>query len=340
MRVAVTGANGHVGGNLVRALLAAGHAVRVLVHHRTEALDGLAVERLRGDVDSPATLRALFAGVDLAYHLAAQVSVDGDHGGRVQRVNVEGTRNVADAALAAGVRRLVHMSSVHAFVTAPGRPITEASPRADGPGYAAYDRSKAAGEEQVRQAIARGLDAVILNPTGVLGREDFRPSRMGRFFLLLFRRRLPALVEGGFDWVDVRDVVAGALAAAARGRTGDNYLLSGNYATVPELAALAARVTGVPAPRLTTPRWLAGASAPAALLLARALRPDPLFTPEAVRALGAAPRVSHAKAAEELGYAPRPLADTVADVYRSFRERGVIPRAAPLVLTAERLTAP
>jgi dihydroflavonol-4-reductase len=228
MRAAVTGANGHVGGNLVRALLAAGHAVRVLVHRRTEALEGLAVERVQGDVGSPEPLSELFAGVDVAYHLAAQVSVDGDHGGRVQRVNVEGTRNVAAAALAGGVRRLVHMSSVHAFVTAPGHPVTEASPRADGRGHAAYDRSKAVGEEQVRQAIARGLDAVILNPTGVLGREDFRPSRMGRFFLLLFRRRLPALVEGGFDWVDVRDVVAAALAAAERGRAGESYLLSGS----------------------------------------------------------------------------------------------------------------
>ncbi len=340
MRVAVTGANGHVGGNLVRALLAAGHSVRVLVHHRTEALEGLAVERVQGDVGSPAPLRGLFAGVDVAYHLAAQVSVDGDHGGRVQQVNVEGTRNVAAAALAAGVRRFVHMSSVHAFVTAPGRPVTEASPRADAHGHAAYDRSKAVGEEQVREAITRGLDAVIVNPTGVLGREDFRPSRMGSFFLLLFRRRLPALVEGGFDWVDVRDVVAAAMAAAERGRTGESYLLSGSYATVRQLAALAARVTGVPAPRLTTPRWLARASAPAALLAARALRQEPLFTPEAVLTLGAEPRVSHAKAADELAHAPRSLADTVGDVYRSFRERGVIPRDTPLAPLGEGADAP
>ncbi|MBN2194817.1 MAG: NAD-dependent epimerase/dehydratase family protein [Polyangiaceae bacterium] len=335
MRVAVTGGTGHIGGNLIRSLLEGGHKVRVLVRERADALDGLAVERIRGDVCVPESLRELFAGVDLAYHLAARVSVDGDQGGLVQRVNVDGTRNVVAAALAARVRRLVHASSIHAYATAPGTPIVEGGPKARGRRHPAYDRSKALAEEQVQRGIERGLDAVIVNPTGVIGRHDLQPSRMGEFFRLLCERHLPMLVEGGFDWVDVRDVVSSMLTAADRGRRGESYILSGTYATVRELATIATAVTGVPAPRWQAPQWLARLGAPFALMAAHTLRREPLFTPESLRALRAEPRVTHDRAAAELGHCPRPLRATIEDVYRSFRRRGVIPTDAPLTFTLE-----
>lgn len=328
MRVAVTGGTGHIGGNLVRALLARGDTVRVLVHEATAAIDGLDVERVTGDVRNLESLRPLCDGVEVLYHLAGCISIDGDRGGLVQEVNVEGTRNVVTAALEARVRRMIHTSSIHAFDMTPGRPVTEESPRASSPGHSAYDRSKAVGEEQVRQGLAQGLDAVIVHPTGVIGRWDFRPSRMGAFFLMLHGRKLPALIEGGFDWVDVQDLVASMVAAVDRGRTGESYNLPGRWASVREVADLAAQITGVPCPRWSTPQWLARVGAPFAVIGARVLRADPLYTPESLAALRSERRVVGDKAARELGHAPRPLRSTIEDLYRCFRERGVIAASA------------
>jgi len=325
---AVTGATGHVGANLVRALLDDGRRVRAINRTRGPALDGLDIEFVAVDVLDAHALRRAFEGVDVVYHLAAMISVAGDPDGLVRATNVDGVRNVADAALDAGVRRLVHCSSIHAFdLDRPGI-VTEDSPRARGMHLPPYDRSKAEGEDELRRAVDRGLDAVIANLTAVLGPCDFGPSRMGAVLLALARRRLPALVEGGFDWVDVRDVCTGMIAAESKGRTGENYLLAGHRVPIVEVAALAAAATGVRAPRFAAPMWLAQGTAPAGLWWSRLRGSDPLFTPESLHALRKDPVVSTAKAAEELGYEPRPLRDTVADSYAWFRTRGLLRSAA------------
>jgi dihydroflavonol-4-reductase len=327
MMVAVTGGSGHVGANLLRALLAEGHRVRTLVHRSTRAIEGLGVEQVRGDVLDPRSLRELCDGVEVVYHLAALISIDGDRGGRVERVNVEGTENVTMAALGAQVRRLVHASSIHAFDLRPrGQPVDETRPRSDAPGHPPYDRSKAAGERAVRHACGRGLDAVIVNPTGVLGPHDYGPSRMGRFFLALYWRRLWALVEGGFNWVDARDVARGMMAAARVGRLGESYILSGHWCSVVELSRLAHAINRVSPPRWTVPLAVARVGAPFATLGARLLGRDPLYTTESLRALRAEPRIVRAKAERELGYQVRPLGETIEAVYHWLASDGLIPR--------------
>ena len=215
LSVVVTGAAGHLGSNLVRALLARGESVRAMVHENREPLADLEVEQVRGDVRDPESLRRAFAGTDVVYHLAGVISIDGDRGGLVREVNVDGAANAAEAALAAGVRRMVHVSSIHAFRMTPlDRPLDETRARVeDKPGeHAAYDRSKAEGERRVRLVVEKGLDCVIVHPSAVIGRLDFAPSRMGRVFLDLYHRSMPALIDGGFDFVDVRDVTQGTIA--------------------------------------------------------------------------------------------------------------------------------
>jgi len=323
--VVVTGASGHVGANLVRALVARGDRVRAVVHRDDRALAGLPVERVRADVCDAASLRAVFDGADVAYHAAAVISIDGDPGGRVHATNVTGAENAARAALDTGVRRFVHFCSVHAFVQQPAHaPLDEGRERvpAMGGGHPAYDRSKAEGERRVREAMEDGLDAVILHPTGIIGPEDHGPSRMGRFFLALHDRTLPSLVGGGFDWVDVRDVVSSALVAADRGVSGQSYLLAGRWASMRELSALSAEVAGVVPPRLSAPRWVARAGAPFVGAWSRLTGSDPLYTGESIRALGAARRVVDEAARGDLGHAPRPLEESVRDVYAWFRETG------------------
>jgi dihydroflavonol-4-reductase len=316
----VTGASGHLGANVVRALIGADATVRAVDVRPGAALAELDVEFVRGDVTAPATLERAFAGADFVLHLAARISIAGDPDGSVRRVNVDGVRNVAEAALAAGVRRMVHCSSLHAFdVGATRGPVRENSRRATAPSLPAYDRSKAAGEEELRRVIDRGLDAVIVNPSGMFGPVDPEPSRMGRVLLALFRGRIPIAVAGAFDWVDVRDVASALLTAAEHGRTGENYLIGGHRASVSELGRVAAQVAGRRAPRLVAPLGPVCAVADLTVRLAGPRRASRLLlTPESLHALATDPVVDYSKAVAELGYRPRPLDETVRDLYASF----------------------
>ena len=329
MTVVVTGATGHVGANLVRELLQRGRKVRVLIHQEEIGLEGLDVERVTGDVRDLATLERAFADAEIVYHLAAVISIVGDPDGRVHAVNVDGARNAAQAALRCGVRRFVHTCSIHAFDQAPlSEPLDEQRARVVSRSHPAYDRSKAAGEAEVRKVISEGLDAVIIHPTAVIGPHDYRPSRLGRLFIDLYHRRLPALVSGGFDWVDVRDLVAGILSAEERGRRGESYLLSGTWHSVRELAQIAAEVTGVPAPRLTTPMWLARVGAPFAEGWSKLTRKEPMFTREALAALRANREIVRVKARDELAYTARPTAESVREIYAWLEGAGMLAKAA------------
>jgi len=328
MDVAVTGATGHLGGNLVRALLEEGRSVRVLVRSDRRAIDGLPVEVVEGDVLDPEALARLFRGVGTVFHLAARISIVGSEGGLVERTNVGGPRNAVRACREAGVGRLVHVSSIHAFDTDPSdREIDETRAPALDAHHMAYDRSKAMGQAVVLEAVREGLDAVIVNPAALLGPHDHKISRMGEVLLDIYHRRLPALIDGGYNWVDVRDVVSGILAAERRGRTGECYLLTGHWAHVCELSALVAELTGRKTPRGRTPLWLAMvASYPAlwwGLLRGRA----PKFSPGAIRSIRMHRHISHAKATAELGYEPRPLRDTVRDTLEWFRGEGLLDEA-------------
>jgi dihydroflavonol-4-reductase len=321
----ITGASGHVGGNLARALVQKGVRPRVLVHRDTRAIDGLDVERVGGDVLDGASLGRAFEGAGVVYHLAAHISIDGAQGGAVRRINVQGTRNVVEACLRSGVRRLVHFSSIHAISQFPrDRVIDENNPPSEPPRCHEYDFTKAEGERLVREGVERGLDAVILNPTGILGPHDYKPSPFGQVLLDLFNGRFPALVGGGFNWVDVRDVVEGAVAAVQKGRRGERYILSGHYVTLVDLAKLAEEISGAKAPRFTAPLWLAMIGAPFVTAWNRIRGGRPLYTTEAIETLRWNRNVSCAKAEKELGYRRKPIRETLEDTYRWFKEAGKI----------------
>lgn len=192
MTAVVTGASGHLGANLCRALLDGGargsgsvprrrERVRAVDLRRGPGLGGLDVDFVAADVADPAGLRAALAGADVVYHLAARISIAGDPDGAVWRTNVAGARIAAEAALAAGARRFVHCSSLHAFDVAAcrGRPVDESAPRATAAHLPVYDRSKAAGEAEVRRLADRGLDAVVVHPSGSSARSTPSPPAWG-----------------------------------------------------------------------------------------------------------------------------------------------------------------
>jgi dihydroflavonol-4-reductase len=325
MTVLVTGASGHIGGNLVRALLDRGTEVRALVRNDTRALDGLDVDRAPGDVLDPKSVNNAMRGAQAVFHLAGLISVDGDRQGLMKQTNIQGTGNVVDACLGTGVKRLVHFSSIHALASQPeDETIDETRPLVRGSSMLAYDLTKARSEDEVQRGVKEGLDAVIVNPGAVIGPFDFKPSPMGEVILNLLKRRMPALVGGGFNWVDVRDVVKGAIAAMEKGRTGERYLLTGHWLSVVDLAKIVEEVSGVKRPGFVSPMWLAGVGAPFVTAFSRMTRKRPLYTSESLKVLRHHRHITHAKAEKELGYKPRPTRETVEDIVAWLKRAGMI----------------
>ena len=327
MRV-ITGASGHIGGVLARTLVERYgiRTVRAIFRKRQGTAADLDIEWVNGDILDKESLVTAFEGAEVVFHLAALVSVDPRRAKEFHAANVLGTRNVVEASLECGVRRLVHFSSVYAYNQYPlDEVLDESRGFADSPRHGAYDRSKADSEMEVRRGIDRGLDAVILNPTGVIGPFDGGPSHMGQFLLDLYRRRIPAQIAGGFDLVDVRDVVDVAVAAEIQARCGENYLLPGGWYSMRNLTLSSQQVTGVAAPRLVFPMFMARFWAPFQVILDRSCGRRPLYTPTSLRVMsGSNRRISSAKAQAELGFRPRPLADSVRDAYRWFDEQGML----------------
>ena len=325
MSVLVTGASGHIGGNLVRALLDQGREIKVVVREDSRAIQGLDVQKINADVLDYDSLLKACNGADVIYHLAAKISITGEEGGAVHQVNVIGTRNVVRACLESGVKRLIHFSSIHALCCMPpDKPVDESNFLSDGDRALPYDKSKALGEKEVMAGVNNGLDAVILRPTGVLGPHDYKPSAMGEVFLLLHKRKIPALVEGGFNWTDVRDVVQGAIAAEQKGRTGEAYILSGTWLSFGDMAVIFEEITGVKTPKWMTPMWLARLGAPFVTMFNKLIGKRPLYTNCSLDALCWNRQISHAKATKELNYSPRPIRETIVDSVNWFKKAGMI----------------
>ncbi|HEY3228882.1 MAG TPA: NAD-dependent epimerase/dehydratase family protein, partial [Roseiflexaceae bacterium] len=227
MKVLVTGGTGFLGANLVAALLERGDAVRVLRRANSSliALDGLPVEHVIGDILEPDAVARAVAGCDLVFHVAALASYWRARRDQVYRVNVEGTRIVMDACSRAGVPRVVHTSSVAAVgIPPPGTVGDETTPFDALSATFAYADSKHRAEAEVQNAVARGLDVVIVNPASVFGAGDHYLNT-GRIVIEYGRGRIPVVPPGGMCVVDVDAVVRGHLLAAERGRAGERYIL-------------------------------------------------------------------------------------------------------------------
>lgn len=310
----VTGAAGLVGGNLVRALLAQGRAVRALVHRDRRALAGLDVEIVNADVADPDSLVRAFAGAEVVYHAAGSISLRMDNWDEMALVNITGTRNVIRACLQCGVRRLLYFSSVEALRQEPlDQPLDENRPSFAGPAASPYVRSKAAAEQIVEESIAQGLDTVVLLPTAIVGPLDFRPSYFAQSLLKLVHGKIPVLVEGGYDWVDVRDVVTGAIQAERLAPPGSRYILSGEWHSLSEVARMVELIAGGPAPRLVLPLWMAQLGEPFMVHIARFSGSEPLYTRAMLNALRSNRRVDHSRATRDLGYSPRTFQATITD---------------------------
>jgi len=323
MKALVTGSSGFIGAAACRALLEHGYAVRAF-HRATSSLrllEPLAVEHALGDLTQPETLVEAMSGVDAVLHCAAWVGFNDP--GRLYSVNVEGTRSVVQAALRAGVRRLVYTSSVTALGIPPAgahSPLDEQHTWNHPPEFFPYGYSKYLSELEVQKGVLLGLDAVIANPTLVLGAGDIyrQSSSIVRQFA---NRRVPVAVQGGINLVHVSDVAQGLVAALERGSRGERYILGGTNLTYVQLSQVLSRVTGVPAPSVVLPGGLLRASQGLARLLERFFE-LPVSTDVFLLA-GRYLYYDLRKAHSQLGL-PAPLSpdQAVGDAYAWFLEKG------------------
>jgi dihydroflavonol-4-reductase len=330
MKALVTGSTGFVGANLVEGLVAARHQVRALHRSssRLDALAGLSYEPAIGDVLDLASLEDVMGGVDWVFHVAA-VADYWRQGGTTQlyQVNVEGTRHVLAAALASGVRRVVFTSSAAALGMPPeqtGASLDESATFDLPPSRFPYGHSKHLAEEVVREFVARGLDAVIVNPTVILGPKDLN-FISGSIIREVYRRRVRAVPPGCINYVDVSDVVAGQIAAAERGRMGERYLLGGHNLTHREALQVIAQVVGVPPPRLRLPLALIGPLALLVDLFNRVWPGEALADGNQVRLMKHTFLFDSSKARRELALgSPVPFQTSVERTFQWYKENGYL----------------
>ena len=321
--ILVTGATGHIGNVLVRKLLDQGEKVRALIWRGedTTPLKNLDVEQVAGDVLDPASLEPAMRGVETVYHLAGIISIMPGRNPFVWRVNVEGTCNVLEAARHARIRRLIYTSSIHAIArTQHGVMMDESLGFDQNNPYGEYDRSKAAASLEVQKAAAKGLDAVIVCPTGVIGPYDFRGSELGEVIRGASEARTMFYVEGAYDFVDVRDVADGMIAARERGRRGESYILSGQKLSVRYMLETVREVTGKAFASIKIPFSLAEIASRYTPWYYQRTKAKPRFTPYSLEVLQSNSNISCKKALAELGYQPRPVYESIADTVRWFLE--------------------
>ena len=316
MKIAfVTGGSGHLGGNLIRQLLAQGWAVRCLIHHDVRALEGLSVERVEGNLSDKNRLVKQMAGCDAVFHTAAYVAVENVNFAKMKAINIDGTATICQAALDAHIPKFIHFSSIHAFQQRPtDQPLLEERPLVSEGQSAPYDQTKAAAQRVVYDACDRGLNASILHPTGIIGPYDFKPSRMGQVLKDIMNKKMLLTINAGFNWVDVRDICESAIKCVDQGRSGQHYILPGEWATFRQISDIISEYIDSRTAFGTLPFWAAYTALPFAYAFSKLTGKRPSFSRGSFHALAVQCKdIPGTLAKNQLGHSPRSLRNTIQD---------------------------
>ncbi|HZP22639.1 MAG TPA: hopanoid-associated sugar epimerase [Terriglobales bacterium] len=326
MRCFVTGATGFLGSHVARRLLARGADLRLLVRptSRLDNIADLAAERVSGDLRDADSLRRGMAGCEFVFHVAADYRLWARDRHELYQSNVEGTRNILQAARDSGVRRVIYTSSVatmgfgkHSGLTDENSPVALADMIGD------YKRSKFLAEQLVVEAGRGGQNVVMVNPTTPVGERDIKPTPSGQIIVDFLRRKFPAYVDTGLNLVDVVDCAEGHLLAMEKARPGERYVLGGENLTLKQILDRLAAITGLPSPKLKLPYAVALATGVAdTVVTGKILRREPRVTIDAVRMGRKKMFVSSAKAERELGWRARPVEDALQRAVDWFRANG------------------
>jgi len=321
----VTGASGFVGSAVARKLAERGLSVRALVRQGSprQHLTGLDIEFVTGDLRDAESVRAAMKGARYLFHVAADYRLWARDPNEIVENNMRSTRIAMEEAKRAGVERVVYTSSVATLRTGPtGETFDESVNMDESHAIGAYKRSKLLAERLVVDMAAQGLPAVIVNPSTPVGPRDVKPTPTGRLIVEAAAGRVPAFVDTGLNMVHVDDVAEGHLAALARGRVGERYILGGQNAGLSEILATVAQQTGRKPPRIKLPRAAIYPVALAAEVVARRTGREPFVTVDGLKMSKNLMFFTSAKAESELGYRARPYAEGIKDAIAWFRQAG------------------
>lgn len=313
----ITGANGHLAQTIIRKLRKKDCEIRGLILPTEYNEDDGNVRYYKGDITRPETMQEIFTGIDypktIVIHAAGLITIGNEITSALYNVNVVGTRNMIEVCRKYGVSRLVYVSSVHAISEGDGlRVITETKYFSKDLVEGAYAKTKAEATQAVMEAIDEGMDAVVVHPSGILGPGDDGRNHITQLIQSYMKGKLPGGVTGGYDFVDVRDVADGVIAAAEKGRKGECYILSNRFVPIPDLMKYMQKATDGPK-KICFPLSLAKMMAPVFEWAGKVTKKRPLFTRYSLHTMESNGRFSHDKATMELGYSPRDMMDTVSD---------------------------
>lgn len=322
----VTGAAGYLGSHVVDALRLSGRRVRALMlpdEAKFYAAHSQNIEIFAGDVCDASTLEPMFAHesdeVFIVIHCAGVISISKKVDPRVREVNVQGTKNIIALCEKHNVKRLVHISSVHAIPEVPYGAVTyEVSHFNEASVTGCYAKTKAEATQFVLGAVKQGLDAVVIHPSGIIGPGAPETAFMMNLVTKFIKGRLPAAVHGGFDFVDVRDVAGGIISASERGRAGECYILGCEYYELHHFFNVLSEVSGRKKLKLYLPAWLVKLFAHFSEAYYGIFNKTPIFTSYSIHTISHKILYSHEKAAHELGYTCRPLSVTLADMIKGI----------------------
>lgn len=334
MNCFVTGATGFIGANLVHELHARGHRVKALMRPGSDArgLEGAACERVEGDIAQGSRLAEAMRGCQWCFHVAASYHLWLPDYAPMYAANVEGTRTVLQSAVAAGCERIVYTSTVGCIglprPDAAGNlvPTDERTPVSEAQMSNHYKRSKWQAEQVALGLVREGAPVVIVNPSAPIGPRDVKPTPTGQVIVDFLNRAMPAYLDTGLNYVHVRDVAAGHILAAEKGRPGERYILGhaeGNW-TLRQGFAVLEEITGIPAPKTRIPYWLALMAAQVNETISRFTGKPPRAPLAGVRMAKYKMFFNPAKAIRELGLPQTPPRQALVDAVEWFRGRGYV----------------
>src|SRR5271165_4355470 len=326
MKCFVTGATGFLGSHVARQLLVRGAELRLLVRptSRTDNIDGLAAEHVIGDLRDPESLKKGMEGCEFVFHVAADYRLWSLNRQELYDSNVEGTRNILQAARDTGVRRVIYTSSVATMGFGNnGRLTDESTPVTISNMIGDYKRSKFMAERLAIEAGQAGQNVVMVNPTTPIGERDIKPTPTGRIVVDFLRRKFPAYVDTGLNLVDVVDCAHGHLLAMEKAIPGERYILGGENLTLKQILDKLAAITGLPSPKVKLPYAMAYATGVVdTLVTGRMMKREPRVTLDSVRMGRKKMFVTSAKAERELGWSPGPVDGALQRAVEWFRAHG------------------
>lgn len=323
--IAITGTSGHLATSIIPLLKNKGYRIRALQYKQELSFNLKKLEIIRGSLSDIHSLNKLVNGCDIVIHCAAKISISSNNDASVYDTNLDGTKNIFNAAKKAKVKRFIYISSIHAYSQFPTDEIlNEARPYCDNRS-SRYDQSKRDAEQFVLQQKSGPMEILVLNPTAIIGPNDYKPSLMGKAIIAIYNGKVHSLIRGGFDFCDVRDVAEGIVNAIDKGHNGHSYLLAGKWHSLVDLHQMIMENKGDTRRLPILPPWAGYLGLPFINIMASFRNMEPLYTKESLHTLiHGNKKISSLKATQELGYICRPLKETITDSINWFKQAGYL----------------